>query len=107
MSAHQTEAELAELRRLAMAATPGLWHREMLELGTGGPMTIGVGSKGPPVCIMNGIVESPRGNRDASYVAAVSPAAVLALLDRLESLEKNAARFPTCADKLDIEDSKT
>lgn len=75
-----------ELRALATNATPGPWNREMIELGNCGPMTIGVGSKGPPICIMNGIVESPRGNRDASYVASVSPEVLLALLDERATL---------------------
>lgn len=78
-----TTEELVELRKAAEAATPGPWHREMLELSPGGPMTIGVGSAGQPVCIMNGIVESPRGNRDARYVAHANPSTLIALLDEL------------------------
>lgn len=98
--------DLSDLRAKASVATPGPWHREMIELGPGGPMTIGVGSAGPPVCIMNGIVESPRGNRDATYVAAMSPQVTIALLDRLAAAEgerdrlkdANAALCRLCTD---------
>ncbi len=62
---------LDELEALAKAATPGPWHREMIELGPGGPLTLGIGSAAAPVCIVNGIVESPRGNRDVALILAM------------------------------------
>jgi len=81
-----TPDEKAELRKAAEAATPGPWRREMIALAPG-YMTIGVGTTELPVCIMNGVVESPRGNRDATYVAMASPSTVLALLDENARLE--------------------
>lgn len=65
------DVDLDELERLEGAATPGPWHREMIELGNGGPMTLGIGAPSAPVCIVNGIVESPRGNRDVALIVSM------------------------------------
>ena len=63
--------DLDELERLEREATAGPWHREYLELQRGGMMTLGIGAKDRPVCIVNGIVESPPGLRDVAFIVTL------------------------------------
>ncbi|HYQ47118.1 MAG TPA: DUF551 domain-containing protein [Polyangiaceae bacterium] len=89
-----TQVELDELEATVKAGTPGPWHREMIELGPGGPMTLGVGAQTAPICIVNGIVESPLGNRNV--------AAIVAMRNSIEALiaEVRAHRWIPCSERM-------
>lgn len=84
-----TKLDLDALEKLLAEATPGPWHREMLELAPG-MLTLGVGSESRPVCIVNGVVESPVGNRDVVAICSLRNAAeqLIAAARRLEDLER-------------------
>jgi hypothetical protein len=89
-----TAEELDELAELERAATPGEWHREYLELSTGGPMTLGVGSAARAVCIVSGLLESPQGLRDVAFLVAARnalPALIHQARLYLETKEKARA----------------
>lgn len=75
------DLDLEALAKLEGEATPGPWHREMLALGNGGPMTLGIGSPARAVCIVHGIVESPVGLRDVAFVTAFRNAASQLIAD--------------------------
>lgn len=78
-------AEVAELRELEAKATPGPWHREMIELRPG-TLTLGIGAPTRPVCIVHGIVESPVGRRDVDFMTSARNA-LPALLDAADAAE--------------------
>ena len=106
-----TDAE-KELRRLAQAATPGPWFAGAWS----GQCHINHGGihPGPPGCKydyvkteaygfvsadapgMSVVSETKNGTqmaaRDKGFIAAANPAAVLALLDRIEALEKEVTQ---------------
>lgn len=82
-----------ELRKLAEAATQGPWIAAGPSYGESLPVLLN--------CV---VVEEDDGDtddvcrdvltsEDALYIAAANPAAILALLDRLEKAEKDAARW--------------
>lgn len=72
---HPDSLDLDELERLESVASKAPWHREYLELSPGGVMTLGIGGADRPVCIVNGIVESPPGLRDVAFITALRNAA--------------------------------
>lgn len=80
-----TDAQIAELRRLAEAATPGPWHD-----GAAGNFRV-YGPDGRDV--HSGPIAEVAHRRDpttrrsnAAYIAAANPQAVLALLDDLQAV---------------------
>jgi hypothetical protein len=89
------------LRRLAEAATPGPWEIEREELDTSFsdeeqeqafPVRVGPFNLAPE----GGLVdpdEAAQLERDAAYLAALSPEVVLALLDVAEAARKMSARL--------------
>lgn len=70
-----------ELRKLAEAATPGPWMVDYQSSYPTGEMVVTENS---------GEIAFAQ-KRTAAYIAAVSPEVVLALLDRIEKLEKGFA----------------
>lgn len=52
--------DLDEIDALVSEATPGPWHREMLQLPRN-VLTLGIGAPSRPICIVDGVVESPVG----------------------------------------------
>jgi hypothetical protein len=79
-----------ELRRLAEAATPGLWHHAT-DVGQVGSVDVG------DRVLAQAQQLSPRDNaqRDAnaSFIAAANPSTILALLDELEAAQRDAERY--------------
>ena len=82
-TARVTPEMLAELRRLAEAATPGPWATAAFQLVIDVARRIDVG-----MC----------GHRDdAAYIAAANPAVVLALLDERDALAADADKWQRAA----------
>ena len=80
---HETP-DIAELRRLAEAATPGPWSTAAFQLVIDAARRIDVG-----MC----------GHRDdAAFIAAANPAAVLALLDDADALRAELAHMTEARD---------
>lgn len=73
------------LRRLAEAATPGPWHDKM-------HCTVNSGHPHFEV-VADTEMDHERMTENAAYIAAVHPAAVLALLDEVERLRAEVARL--------------
>lgn len=73
-----------ELRRVAEVATPGPW----VQRGRADPTMVLESRNGYRVadCLYG---EHPCTSPDAEFIAAANPATVLALLDRVERLEKS------------------
>lgn len=84
---------LADLRNKAGAATPGQWHTHGKECGA--PEVVESPS-GPVACtdLSNDRLSREQEQADAAHIAAANPAVVLALLDRIEALERDAE--PPC-----------
>ena len=91
---HETP-DLAELRRLAEAATPGPWEAFGAVDGRRGERWLGVTTD------MRAIESARAGDvfaaqdctrQDALFIAAANPAAVLALLDERDALAAKVAR---------------
>lgn len=80
------KVDLVELRRLALAATPGQWHPDLKDI----PWLSAIRTA-DPLCKILGVRNSP----DAAYVAAAHPAVVLALLDHLAAAEAALATTET------------
>lgn len=80
--------ELRKLRKLAERATPGYWSYSGREYADNGGTFETIEAETDTV-----IGEYSLSEKDARYIAAASPAAILALLDRLEKAEKDAARL--------------
>ena len=79
-----TPEPIAELRRLAEAATPGPWRTEYL-MGAGNDLlTAIIAGRATPDDLR--VIGSTLAERDGKFVAAASPAVVLALLDELDEL---------------------
>lgn len=78
----------ADLRRLALAATPGPW----LLLKGDDEFLSAVQRQREGGFSVAGLTPK-QGRADAAYIAAANPAAMVALLDRLAAAEKNAARY--------------
>ena len=88
-------SDYKRLRELAQAATPGPWR-------------VSAGNVHPRVKSGDGsfVMEHRFGCRryaDAQYIAAANPAAVLALLDRLERAEADAERWQFIRDPIEWE----
>ena len=80
---HETP-DLAELRRLAEAATPGPWRTEYL-MGAGNDLlTAIIAGRATPDDLR--VIGSTLAERDGKFVAAASPAVVLALLAERDAL---------------------
>lgn len=85
-----------ELRKLAEAATQGIWNHIQRGISRWHGERIEVDLD--PLCdfsrIQNGCVHPYKNAyENAAFVAAANPAAILALLDRVEKAEKDAARL--------------
>lgn len=88
MSGLSPEA-LAELRAKAKAARPGPWT--WTEDGTRQLVSqTAVDSEGEPEIVINdpNVFHWETGEEDKAFIAAVNPAVVVALLDKIEALEK-------------------
>lgn len=98
MTTPTQQIDLVAMRKLAMAATPGPWIGDRIDgtvkydlIAAGGERVIcgdNSNSDSGPYGIMN--------EEDERYLLAWHPAAALALLDRLESAEREL--MPDCAD---------
>ena len=73
-----------ELRRLAEAATVGIWKASGFDVNS---------KEHGWATIANTELDYDGMAENAAYIAAANPAAILALLDRLEAAEKDAARW--------------
>ena len=74
-----TPEKLAELRRLAEAATPGPWRTEYL-MGAGNDLlTAIIAGRATPDDLR--VIGSTLAERDGQFIAAANPSVVLALLD--------------------------
>lgn len=99
-----TTDQRAELRRLAERATPGPWWNESGVLHAKNP---GVWSEANKSCIHPASCPEPywenaepdQQRRDADFIAAANPSAVLALLDRADELEREVERLRQIEDK--------
>lgn len=88
--AHHETPDLAELRRLAEAATPGPWRTEYL-MGAGNDLlTAIIAGRATPDDLR--VIGSTLAERDGKFVAAASPAVVLALLDERDALAAKVER---------------
>ena len=85
-----TPETIAELRRVAEAATPGPWRTEYL-MGAGNDLlTAIIAGRATPDDLR--VIGSTLAERDGKFVAAVNPAAVLALLDERDALAAKVER---------------
>jgi predicted nucleic acid-binding Zn-ribbon protein len=79
--------DLAELRRIAEAATPGEWTARYERAGKyGGGDDWHIDAAPPLGCVSCGLSDFT-GEADARHIATFNPATVLALLDRIAELE--------------------
>ncbi|MBX6335200.1 hypothetical protein ISD63_00975 [Pseudomonas aeruginosa] len=87
----------AELRRLAKAATPGPWTLYVPEDYQGPDELPGYGVEcAEGRAIVWGALEPETGcqfDRDAEFIAAANPQAILKLIAEVEHLRKDAARY--------------
>jgi hypothetical protein len=97
MTTHTSLRALAELRKLALSATPGPWihHRESGpytyrdEVWSDAPLKDGEG--------MGPVVDEINTKDDAAYIAAANPSTILSLLDEVERLrEQNDTLEKAC-----------
>ena len=92
-----TPETIAELRRLAEAATPGPWRTEYL-MGAGNDLlTAIIAGRATPDDLR--VIGSTLAERDGKFVAAASPAVVLALLDERDALAAKVERVRALADE--------
>jgi hypothetical protein len=93
--------DLKFLRKTAEAATPGPWESRQGAVAPGkmvvGPRESNDLGRGP-VVLMHPIFWDKRSAANADHIASFNPAAVLALLDRLENAEFEARRNGAYAD---------
>lgn len=87
-------SDTEKLRELALAATPGPWTLEKVNVGY---VNEEWGLTGPTVKTPNGrstpvVIGTPWGP-NAAFIAAACPSTVVALLDRIDELEANAVRM--------------
>ena len=93
-----TTPDLAELRRLAEAATPGPWESDGLEVCQHWSLpepwhaVVNAEISCGPYCY-GGSVRPIERDADAAYIAALSPAVVLALLDAAAERDELAAAW--------------
>ena len=99
--AHHETPDVAELRRLAEAATPGPWS-----LTDGDPAMSGqhwtIRRQGVPGIRISGFTYGFNG--DAAFIAAANPAAVLALLDERDALRAELAHMTEARDNARVWD---
>ncbi|MFU3458075.1 hypothetical protein ACM7KX_30010 [Pseudomonas aeruginosa] len=95
--ADQIMSDHAELRRLAKAATPGPWTLYVPEDYQGPEELPGYGVEcAEGRAIVWGALEPETGcqfDRDAEFIAAANPQAILKLIAEVEHLRKDAARY--------------
>ena len=95
--AHHETPDVAELRRLAEAATPGPWESDGLEVCQHWSLpepwhaVVNAEISCGPYCY-GGSVRPIERDADAAYIAALSPAVVLALLDAAAERDALAAK---------------
>lgn len=89
------ELDLARLRKVAEAATPGPW--EVYDRGIGYEVHDANG------CELNGGMRETFTEADANHIATFDPPTVLALLSRLEAAEQELARIRPLFDNLSRE----
>lgn len=70
----------AELRRLAVAATPGARYQ-------GTDERVIVAGNGTIICTVSGAISGPSVMADADFLCATDPKTVLALLDEIDRLK--------------------
>lgn len=70
----------AELRRLAVAATPGARYQ-------GTDERVIVAGNGTIICTVSGAISGPSVMADAEFLCATDPKTVLALLDEIDRLK--------------------
>jgi hypothetical protein len=84
-----------ELRRLALLATPGPWEADAPSELHPYKWAVRCPSTPPAIshqlCLLSCINHNEQ--QDAEYIAAASPSVVLALLDEVEALRKDAGRY--------------
>ena len=96
-AAHHETPDLTELRRLAEAATPGPWESDGLEVCQHWSLpepwhaVVNAEISCGPYCY-GGSVRPIERDADAAYIAALSPAVVLALLDERDALAAKVER---------------
>ena len=91
-----TDEKLAELRRLAVNATPGPWEAIIFDSGHSKfefEASVCTQDVGDSICRMDGLLRTAvneryrtDGSLDAMFIAAANPAAVLGLLDEVDQL---------------------
>lgn len=91
--------DIEELKRLALAATPGPWET----LGAGHPRQHQAVTDGKDISLLTVVYEgdTPFGalynDADAAYIAAANPAAVLELIAERDELLARVAEWERCA----------
>lgn len=81
---------LADLKARAGKATPGPWVEFGLESGNGNSSyTVGTEKPGLDICRLNSQLYCKNCLCNAAYIAAASPAVVLALIEEIERLEED------------------
>ncbi|MBN0481109.1 hypothetical protein JTM48_35600, partial [Pseudomonas aeruginosa] len=76
----------AELRRLAVAATPGARYQGTHE-------RVIVSGNGTIICTVSGAISGPSVMADAEFLCATDPKTVLALLDEIDRLKAENERL--------------
>ncbi len=80
--------ELRKLRKLAEKATPGYWSYVGREYADNGGTFETIEAETGTV-----IGEYSLSEKDARYISAASPAAIIELINRVEKAEKDAGRY--------------
>lgn len=83
---------LAELRRIAEAATPGPWTLDALGMGVVGSVETPDGIVVAQVQRMSGDTDGTQREGNARYIATFDPQTVLSLLDEIERLMERQRR---------------
>lgn len=94
--------DLKSIRAAAEAATPGPWEAAGPSFGTPLPKYLNEVGRINDDEMFEEVCVSPSPEDDAcsadmNYIATANPTAILALLDRLEAAEKDAARYRAIA----------
>lgn len=95
--------DYTELKRLALAATPGTWER-----GDGNEVSVSAdGDEGYWSWEVAGPAQvhgaGDQRDKDADFIVAANPAAVLALIAENEALRKDAERYRFVEENPDIQ----
>jgi hypothetical protein len=102
-----TAGRLAELERLARAATPGPWERETDSDGNATPYLVMAGDI--RISDTGWDVGKKQAGRNTAFIAAAHPGTVLALVERVRELEAENSRLHVASAEdrgtiLDLED---